>query len=148
MSVLSETCFRTTQEVLKNGHGHLEEFIQSLNDQISTLRREINFLREELKEKDNVIKILKVNFLSHEGCSERLSRLSTVNLKSILFQIKKENVDAWYKLTRNYFENQNFAISEERKINRDICSKFRVKKDVRSEHYVIIRPIRKKNSRS
>ena len=92
MSLLSETCFRTTQEVLKNGHGHLEEFIQSLNDQISTLRRKINFLREELKEKDNVIKILKVNFLSHDGCSERLSSLSTVNLKSILFQIKRKTL--------------------------------------------------------
>ena len=40
----------------------------------------------------------------------------SVNLESILFQIKKENVDAWYKLKRNYFENQNFTIFEERKV--------------------------------
>ena len=40
------------------GNGHLEEFIQSLNDQISILENEINFLREELKEKDNVVRIL------------------------------------------------------------------------------------------
>ena len=32
------------------GNGHLEEFIQSLNDQISIFKNEINFLREELKE--------------------------------------------------------------------------------------------------
>ena len=37
---------------------HLEKFIQSLNDQISTLNSEINFLREELKEKDHVIRLL------------------------------------------------------------------------------------------
>ena len=40
------------------GNGHLEEFIQSLNDQISILKNEINFLREELKEKDHVVRIL------------------------------------------------------------------------------------------
>ena len=37
---------------------HLEEFLQSLNDQISTLKSEINFLRGESKEKDHVIRIL------------------------------------------------------------------------------------------
>ena len=42
----------------KKGNGHLEEFIQSLNDQISILKNEINFLREELKEKDHVVRIL------------------------------------------------------------------------------------------
>ena len=35
----------------KKGNEHLEEFIQSLNDQISILKNEINFLRKELKEK-------------------------------------------------------------------------------------------------
>ena len=39
----------------KKGNEPLEEFIQSLSDQISTLKREINFVREELKEKDQVI---------------------------------------------------------------------------------------------
>ena len=38
----------------------------------------------------------------------------SVNLELISFQIKKENVQAWYKLTRIYFENQNFTIFEER----------------------------------
>ena len=42
----------------KKGNGHLEEFIQSLNDQISILKNEINFLREELNEKDHVVRIL------------------------------------------------------------------------------------------
>ena len=42
----------------KKGNEHLEEFIQSLNDQISTLKSEINFLREELKEKDHVVRVL------------------------------------------------------------------------------------------
>ena len=42
----------------KKGNEHLGEFIQSLNDQISTLKSEINFLREELKEKDHVIRLL------------------------------------------------------------------------------------------
>ena len=35
----------------KKGNEHLGEFIESLNDQISTLKSEINFLREELKKK-------------------------------------------------------------------------------------------------
>ena len=39
----------------KKGNEPLEEFIQSLSDQISTLKREINFVREELKEKGHVI---------------------------------------------------------------------------------------------
>ena len=42
----------------KEGNGHLEKFIQSLNDQISILKNKINFLREELKEKDHVVRIL------------------------------------------------------------------------------------------
>ena len=58
-------------------------------------------------------------------------------LESISFQIKKENVDAWHKLTKNYFENQNFTIFEERKVYRYLCSKFKVKQDVSSEYYVI-----------
>ena len=44
--------------VEKKENEHLEKFIQSLNDQISTLNSEINFLREELKEKDHVIRLL------------------------------------------------------------------------------------------
>ena len=42
----------------EKGSGHLEEFIQILSDQISILRNEINFLREESKEKDHVVRIL------------------------------------------------------------------------------------------
>ena len=42
----------------KKGNEHLQELIQSLNDQISTLKSQINFLREELKEKDHVIGLL------------------------------------------------------------------------------------------
>ena len=42
----------------KKGNEHLEEFIQYLNDQISILKNEINFLREELKERDHVVRIL------------------------------------------------------------------------------------------
>ena len=59
------------------------------------------------------------------------------DLESILFQIKKENVDLWYKLTWNNFENQNFTSFEERKVNRDLCSQFKVKQDVNLEYYVI-----------
>ena len=55
------------------------------------------------------------------------------NLESISFQIKKENVDAWCKLTRNYFENQSFARFEERKVKKDICSQFKVKQDISPE---------------
>ena len=40
------------------GDERLEEFIQSLNDEISTLKSEINFLKEKLKEKDHVIRLL------------------------------------------------------------------------------------------
>ena len=42
----------------KKGNEHLEEFIQSLSDQIFTLKGELKFLGEELKEKDHVIKLL------------------------------------------------------------------------------------------
>ena len=61
----------------------------------------------------------------------------SVNLESISFQIKKENEDAWYRLTKNYFENQNFTIFEARKFTRDLCSQFKLKQDVSSEYYVI-----------
>ena len=61
----------------------------------------------------------------------------SVSLESISFQTKKENVDAWYKLTRNYFANQNVTIFEERKVNRGLCSQFKVKQDVSWEYYVI-----------
>ena len=44
----------------------------------------------------------------------------SVNLETISFQINKKNVNAWYKLTRNYFENQNFTIFEKKKVNRDL----------------------------
>ena len=44
----------------------------------------------------------------------------SVNLESISFQIEKENVHARHKLTSNYFENQNFSIFEERKVNRGL----------------------------
>ena len=53
----------------------------------------------------------------------------SVTLESILFQIKKENVDVWYKL-KELYENQNFIIFEERKVNRDLCSQFKVKQDL------------------
>ena len=33
----------------------------------------------------------------------------SLNLELILFQIKKENVDLWYELTWDNFENQNFT---------------------------------------
>ena len=61
----------------------------------------------------------------------------SVNVESISFQIKKENVEMWYNLTRNYFENQNFTVFEERKVNRDLCSQSRVKQDISSEYSVI-----------
>ena len=61
----------------------------------------------------------------------------SVNVESISFQIKKENVEMWYNLTRNYFENQNFTIFQERKLNRDLCSQSRVKQDISSEYSVI-----------
>ena len=48
-----------------------------------------------------------------------------------------KNVDAWYKFTRNYFENQNFTIFEERKVNRGLCSQFKVKQDLNLEYYAI-----------
>ena len=61
----------------------------------------------------------------------------SVNLESISFQIEKENVDARYKITRNYFENQNFSIFEERKVNRGLCGHFKVKQDIGLEYYII-----------
>ena len=54
--ILLELWHRSPSE--KKVNEHLEEFIQSLNDQISILKNEINFLRKELKEKDHVVRIL------------------------------------------------------------------------------------------
>ena len=51
--ILLESQHRFCAEKRRNKH--LEEFIQSLNDQISTLKSEINFPREELKDKNYVI---------------------------------------------------------------------------------------------
>ena len=59
----------------------------------------------------------------------------SVNLESISFQNKKENVDEWYKLTRSYFEHQTFSICDERKVNRDLCSQFNAKHES-DEYYV------------
>ena len=42
----------------KKENERFEEFTQSLIDQISILKSEINFLREELKGKDHVVRIL------------------------------------------------------------------------------------------
>ena len=61
----------------------------------------------------------------------------SVNLELISFQIKKENVQAWYKLTRIYFENQNFTIFEEKSVLIDLCSQFKVKQGVSSVYYVL-----------
>ena len=44
------------------------------------------------------------------------------------FGKEKENVGMWYKLTRTYFKNQNFTIFEEKTVNRNFCSQFKVKK--------------------
>ena len=60
----------------------------------------------------------------------------SVNLESISFQIKKENVDEWYKLTRSYFEHETFSIYEERKVNRDLCNQFKAKHETSGEYYV------------
>ena len=56
------------------------------------------------------------------------------NLESISFQMKKENGDAWCKFRGNYLENQNFTIFERRKVNRDLCSQFKVKQDLILEY--------------
>ena len=85
------------------------------------------------------------------SCSERLSkairkkdccseRSLSVNLESISFQIKMEDVVRWYKITRNYFENKNFTIFEERKINRYLSCQFKVKQE-RSSEYVSCRTL-------
>ena len=51
---------RTATEISrwKKWNKHLEDFIQSLNDQTSTLKSKINIQWEELEEKDHVIRIL------------------------------------------------------------------------------------------
>ena len=54
--ILLELQHRFSSE--KKGNEHLEEFIQSLNNQISTLKSEMNFLREELKERNHAVRIL------------------------------------------------------------------------------------------
>lgn len=63
----------------------------------------------------------------------------SVNLESISFQIRKENVDSWYEKTRIYFESKKFTIYEERKVNRDLCNQFKAKYENNgcTEYYVV-----------
>ena len=57
----------------KKGNEHLEEFIQRLINQSSILKSKVNFLREELKEKDHVIRLqLNMRCKPSENCGTTL----------------------------------------------------------------------------
>ena len=64
--------------------GHLDEFLRSLQNQISSLTSEIGFLREEVKEKNNVIRtLLRRNSCECNGSSPcespKLDNISEIN---------------------------------------------------------------------
>ena len=108
----------------KKGSEHFEEFIQSLNDQISTLKSKINFLREELKEKDHVTRILlNVKCKSGENygttwCSNhssgKSSDRSSNNNNDINNNINRNNINA--NISNNKINNNNIS-NNNNKIN-------------------------------
>ena len=64
--------------------GHLDELLCSLHNQISSLKSEIGFLREEVKEKNNVIRtLLRRNSCECNGSSPcespKLDNISEIN---------------------------------------------------------------------
>ena len=88
----------------------LDKLIQSLNDQISTLKSEISLLQEELKEKDPVIRILlnmrckpSENYRT-SSCSNHLSRKSLERSSS----------------NNNYYINNNISKNDNKINNNNI----------------------------
>ena len=83
--------------------GHLDEFLRSLQNQISSLTSEIGFLREEVKEKNNVIRTL----LERNSCEcNSSSPCETPKLDNIS-EVNEEHCDTCIFTTSNSIQSDN-----------------------------------------
>ena len=81
-AILGEVQHQLPKETKEKGH--LDELLRSLHNQISSLKSEIGFLREEVKEKNNVIRtLLRRNSCECNGSSPcenpKLENISEIN---------------------------------------------------------------------
>ena len=83
--------------------GHLDELLRSLHNQISSLKIQIDFLREEIEEKNNVIRtLLRRNSRQYNGSSPcespKLDKISEIN---------EERRDTCISTTSNPIQSDN-----------------------------------------
>ena len=103
---LKQTFQRKVKQQLPNQtkeKGHLDELLRSLHNQISSLKSEIGFLREEVKEKNNVIRtLLRRNSCECNGSSPcespKLDNISEIN---------EERRDTCISTTSNPIQSDN-----------------------------------------
>ena len=60
-----------------------------------------------------------------------------VNKESISFQTDRKFVDLWLPITRSYFKNSGFDVTDIKLINKDTCKQFRANQRNGSENYVL-----------
>ena len=62
----------------------------------------------------------------------------SVNIESISFQAKVEHLDLWLAITKSYFENDNFEVYTEKKVNKELCTQFRANSKFICDIYTVI----------
>ena len=60
-----------------------------------------------------------------------------VNKESISFQIDKKLIDLWLSITRLYFKNNGFDVTDIKLINKDTCKHFGENQRNGNENYVL-----------
>ena len=103
---LKQAILREAKQQLPNEtkeKGHLDELLRSLHNQISSLKSEIGFLREEVKEKNNAIRTLlrrnSCECISSSPCeSPKLDNIS---------EITEERRDTCISITSNPMQPDN-----------------------------------------
>ena len=83
--------------------GHLDELLRSLHNQISSLKSEIGFLREEVKEKNNVIRTL----LRRNSCECNSSSPCESPKLDNISEINEERRDTSISTTSNPIQSDN-----------------------------------------
>ena len=87
----------------KTKKGHLDELLRSLHSQISSLKSEIGFLREEVKEKNNVIGIL----LGRNSCECNSSSPCERPKLDNISGVNEEHCDTCIFTTSNSIQSDN-----------------------------------------
>ena len=83
--------------------GHLGELLRSLHSQISSLRNEIGFLREEVKEKNNVIRTL----LRRKSCNAKVAVHVKVQNLTTFLEKNEERRDTCISTNSNVIQSDN-----------------------------------------